>query len=117
MDRKPLAPAQRGLGKAIGAVLGKSAHPRCPLTLILVPMPKKKVTKAATRRKSFTTSRLSSDHLTDLIDASARAFELTIESTWKPTVRANLRVIFAQAALFMAFELPDDAEPAPIFKA
>jgi hypothetical protein len=79
-------------------------------------MPKKKVTKAATGRKSVRTSR-QPDHLTGLIDASGKAFELTIESAWRPAVRANLQVIFGQAALFMAFELADDAEPAPIFKA
>jgi hypothetical protein len=76
-------------------------------------MPKEKVTKAPTRRKSVSRP----DHLTDLIDASGKAFELTIESAWRPAVRANLQVIFRQATLFMAFELPDDAEPAPIFKA
>jgi hypothetical protein len=79
-------------------------------------MPKKKVTKAATGRKSVRTSR-QPDHLTDLIDASGKVFELTIESAWKPAIHANLQVIFRQAALFMAFELPDDAEPASIFKA
>jgi hypothetical protein len=52
-----------------------------------------------------------------LIDASGKAFELTIESAWKPAIHTNLQVIFGQATLFMAFELPDDAEPAPIFKA
>jgi hypothetical protein len=79
-------------------------------------MPKNKVTKAATTPKSVKSSR-QPDHLTDLINASGKAFELTIESAWRPAVRANLQIIFQQATLFMAFELPDDAEPAPIFKA
>jgi hypothetical protein len=57
------------------------------------------------------------DPLGDLIEASGQLFELNIEPAWKPAVRANLQVILRQAALFMAFELPDDAEPAPIFKA
>jgi Protein of unknown function (DUF4089) len=57
------------------------------------------------------------DPLDDLIVAAARALALTVEPAWKPAVRANLQVIFAQAALVTAFELPDDAEPAPIFKA
>jgi len=76
----------------------------------------KKVTKSATMRKSVAASH-QSDDLTTLIDASGRAFALTIEPAWRPAIHANLRVIFGQAALFMAFELPDDAEPAPIFKA
>jgi hypothetical protein len=57
------------------------------------------------------------DPLDDLIVAAAHALALTVESAWKPAVRANLQVIFAQAALVTAFDLPDDAEPAPIFKA
>jgi hypothetical protein len=80
-------------------------------------MPKKKVTKAATGRKSVRAASRQPDHLADLIDASGKVFGLTIESAWRPAVHANLQVIFRQATLFMAFELPDDAEPAPIFKA
>jgi hypothetical protein len=76
----------------------------------------KTVTKSPTRRKSVAASH-PSDHLTNLIDANGTAFELTIEPAWRAAIHANLRVIFGQAALFMAFELPDDAEPAPIFKA
>jgi hypothetical protein len=57
------------------------------------------------------------DPLDDLIEAGARTLALTIAPAWKPAVRANLHVIFSQAALFTAFELPDDAEPAPIFTA
>jgi hypothetical protein len=57
------------------------------------------------------------DALDDLIVAAANALALTVEPAWTPAVRANLQVIFAQAALVTAFDLPDDAEPAPIFKA
>ncbi|MBO0757438.1 MAG: DUF4089 domain-containing protein [Bradyrhizobiaceae bacterium] len=58
-----------------------------------------------------------SDPLSDYIEAGGQLFELNIEPAWNPGVRANLEVIFRQAMLFMTFELPDDAEPAPIFKA
>jgi hypothetical protein len=57
------------------------------------------------------------DPLDDLIVAAANALALTVDPAWTPAVRANLQVIFAQAALVTAFDLPDDAEPAPIFKA
>ncbi|MBO0759095.1 MAG: DUF4089 domain-containing protein [Bradyrhizobiaceae bacterium] len=57
------------------------------------------------------------DYLADLIDASGKALTLTIEPPWRPAVHSNLQVIFRQATLFMEFELPDDAEPAPVFKA
>jgi hypothetical protein len=76
----------------------------------------KNVTKSATRRKSVAASG-QPDHLADLIDATGNALTLTIEPPWRPAVHSNLQIIFGQAALFMAFELPDDAEPAPIFKA
>ena len=42
---------------------------------------------------------------------------LPIEPEWKPAVRANLEVTFRLAALVAEKELPDDAEPAPVFKA
>jgi hypothetical protein len=104
----------------------------------MAPGRKKKATKAkaATRRKATKPPAKSSksrsgvsksgrskprpsrpDVLDDLIVAAANPLALTIEPAWKPAVRANLQVIFAQAALVTAFELPDDAEPAPIFKA
>jgi hypothetical protein len=57
------------------------------------------------------------DPLDAMIAAGARALTLTIASAWMPAVRFNLQVILAQAALVAAFELPDDAEPAPIFAA
>ena len=34
-----------------------------------------------------------------------------------PAVRGNLAVTLRLAALVAAFALPDDAEPAPVFKA
>ena len=62
-------------------------------------------------------SRFAPDPIDALIDAAAAILTLTIEPAWKPAVRANLQVIFAQVALVTAFDLPDDAEPAPIFRA
>ena len=58
-----------------------------------------------------------SDHLDAYIDAAARALGLVIKPEWKPTVRANLDVTFKLAALVAEKELPDDAEPAPVFEA
>jgi Protein of unknown function (DUF4089) len=57
------------------------------------------------------------DSFDNMIDAAAEVFALNLEPAWKPGVRANLQVFFRQAAPLMAFELPDDTEPAPIFKA
>ena len=52
-----------------------------------------------------------------MIDGTARALALPLDPAWRPAVRANLDVILKQAALAAEFELPDDAEPAAVFKA
>ena len=51
------------------------------------------------------------------IDAAAQALGIPIQPEWKGEIRANLDVTFKLAALVAEKELPDDAEPAPIFKA
>ncbi|MET0633246.1 MAG: AtzG-like protein [Xanthobacteraceae bacterium] len=51
------------------------------------------------------------------MDAAAAALDLPVEPAWKPSVKANLAVTLRFAALYAAFALPDDAEPAPVFVA
>jgi hypothetical protein len=51
------------------------------------------------------------------IDAVAAALGLAIEPEWKPGIKANLQVTLRLAALVADFELPDEAEPAPVFGA
>jgi hypothetical protein len=57
------------------------------------------------------------DPLDDFIVAAARALDLPAEPKWLPAIRANLRVTLQHAALVAEFTLPDDAEPAPVFRA
>ena len=57
------------------------------------------------------------DNLDSYIDAAAQALGLPVQPEWKPPVRANLDVTFKLAALVGEKELPDDAEPAPVFRA
>jgi len=57
------------------------------------------------------------DHLDAYIDAAAQALGIPVQPEWKPAVRANLEVTFRLAALVGEKELPDDAEPAPVFRA
>jgi hypothetical protein len=57
------------------------------------------------------------DHLDAYIDAAAHALGLTIESEWKPAVRGNLEFALTLAAMVAEKQLPDDAEPAPVFRA
>ena len=57
------------------------------------------------------------DPLDDFIAAGARALDLKIDKGWMPIVRGHLQVTLCHGALVAAFALPDDAEPAPVFKA
>jgi hypothetical protein len=57
------------------------------------------------------------DKLDDFIDAAAAALDLPLEPAWKPAVKANLEVSLRLAGVVAAFALPDEAEPAPIYKA
>jgi hypothetical protein len=53
----------------------------------------------------------------DFITASARVLALPVDPTWYPAVRTNLEVTWKLAGLVAEFALPDDAEPAPVFRA
>ena len=44
-------------------------------------------------------------------------WRLPIEPAWKPAIKANLQVTLRLAAIVAEFELPDEAEPAPVFEA
>jgi hypothetical protein len=57
------------------------------------------------------------DPLDDFIGAGARFLDLKIEKAWMPGLRANLAVILRLGQQVIGFALPDDAEPAPVFKA
>jgi hypothetical protein len=54
--------------------------------------------------------------LEDFIAAGARVLDLKIEKSWMAAVRSNLEVTLRHGNLVAAFELPGDAEPAPVFK-
>jgi 1-carboxybiuret hydrolase subunit AtzG-like len=43
--------------------------------------------------------------------------DLPLQPEWRAAVKANLQVTLRQGALVAEFALPDDAEPAPIFRA
>ncbi len=58
-----------------------------------------------------------SDKLDDFITASAAALDLPLEDAWRPAIKANLDVTLRFANLVAEFPLPDEAEPAPIYKA
>ena len=49
-------------------------------------------------------------------DHMATVMELTIRPEWRPTVVANLAATARIAELVIAFPLPDEIEPAPVFE-
>jgi hypothetical protein len=83
-------------------------------------LPSRKSRKPAQRAKPARRAKPAKrapEPLDDFIIASARALSLTIDKAWIPEVRSNLEVTLRHGALVAAYALPDDAEPAPIFKA
>ena len=57
------------------------------------------------------------DPIDSYIDAAADMLALPVEPAWKPAVKANLRLNLRLGAMVAEFALPDEAEPAPVFKA
>jgi hypothetical protein len=57
------------------------------------------------------------DSVDNLMTASAAALGLTIERSWRDSVKFNLRLVLDHAARVETFSLPDDAEPGAVFHA
>ena len=60
---------------------------------------------------------MAADHLDSYIDAVATALALPVDEAWRPAVRANLEVSLRLARLVDEFPLPDETEPASIYRA
>jgi hypothetical protein len=85
-------------------------------------MPRKLASRTKkTGRKAATPARPAQPKKPDpfeaLTAAAERALGLPIEAAWRPNVRLNLRLLFEHAARIDGFELPDETEPAPVFRA
>jgi hypothetical protein len=73
---------------------------------------------AEARRKSRApTAAKRADVIETLVTASAQALALPIDPAWRTSVKRNLQVILTHAALVEQFSLPDEIEPAPVFRA
>ncbi|HEX2526704.1 MAG TPA: DUF4089 domain-containing protein [Geminicoccus sp.] len=57
----------------------------------------------------------SDEELAQMIQAQAACQGLTILPEWQPEVQRQLKVAFAMAALLDQQDLPDEAEPLPVF--
>jgi hypothetical protein len=51
------------------------------------------------------------------IVSGAETLGLPLDPAWMPAIRANLKVTLDHAAAVGGFALPDEAEPAPVFRA
>ena len=60
---------------------------------------------------------LDDDTLNAFIEAGTKALGLPIDPAWMPAILAHLKVTLNHAAAVGGFPLPDEAEPAPIFRA
>jgi hypothetical protein len=100
LRKKTATPGRRAKARAT------SAPARAPAK------PKPGATKAPAKRGTT-----AGDPLDQFIDAAAATLDLPVEPAWKPAVKANLAVTLRFAALYTAFALPDDTEPAPVFVA
>jgi hypothetical protein len=74
-------------------------------------------TAKASRKSRAPTGAKTPDGIDMLVSANARALGLTVGPAWHDSVAFNLRLILRHAALVDEFKLPDDAEPAPVFRA
>jgi hypothetical protein len=57
------------------------------------------------------------DDLSTLAAAGVKAMALPIEPAWQAGIAFNLQLLFKHAALIDGFALPDESEPAPVFRA
>lgn len=56
-------------------------------------------------------------NLDEFIAAASAALDLPLDPAWQASIKANLEVTLRHATMVAEFPLPDEAEPAPIFKA
>jgi len=57
------------------------------------------------------------DALDTLVTGGAQALALPIDPAWHDNIKFNLHLVLTMAARVEEFALPDDAEPAPVFRA
>jgi hypothetical protein len=84
------------------------------------PLRAKKAIKKAIRKatkKTANKTRKKPDTIGSLVAAASQALALPIEAAWHSGVAFNLQLLFDHAARIDEFSLPDDTEPAPLFRA
>jgi len=51
------------------------------------------------------------------IDAGAALLGIPIQPEWRAAIHQHVTITFGHADTVLAFRLPDDADPAPVFRA
>ncbi len=85
-------------------------------------MTRKSITrKAKTARRTRAPARplraRKADAIETLVVATAQALALPLDPAWHNDVKRNVRLLYVHAALIDDFTLPDESEPAPVFRA
>jgi len=57
------------------------------------------------------------DSFDDMIDSGAAALGIPLKPEWKAEIKIQLQVSLRHGSLVAEFPLPDESEPAPVFKA
>jgi hypothetical protein len=57
------------------------------------------------------------DELDAWLDGSATLLGIAVAPEWRDAVRLHLRITRDLAQRVLEFQLPDDADPAPVFRA
>ncbi len=78
---------------------------------------KKLKVKSRTAPRTGAARKVKGDPQDAFIGSAAKLLGLTLEKSWLPSIRTNLDVTLRHAARVVQFPLPDEAEPAPVFKA
>jgi hypothetical protein len=60
---------------------------------------------------------MSDDEIDAFIEAGCRLLGIPIRDEWRETIRLHLAISLDHARNVAEFELPDDADPAPVFTA
>jgi hypothetical protein len=55
--------------------------------------------------------------LDTLIDAGTAMLGIEVKAQWRAAVRMHLAISLGHAAAVLAVELPDELDPAPVFRA
>lgn len=51
------------------------------------------------------------------IDLGTAALGIAVQPDWRAEIRAHLKFTLGRAEVVLAFALPDEADPAPVFRA